>query len=159
MKPTIVLLPYAVSANRYWRTVVIGNRALMVPTKEAKAYKTEVAWRVRAAGLKQPVQGWVMLSMVLHPVEPKDAADRARKMGPGWHLSCRCLDVDNAVKVTLDALQGVLYVNDAQVFALSIQRGLPTPDGGLTVTMTIPNIEEVEQSPQLTLPVEDDLPF
>lgn len=150
---TTLALPYGISANRYWRTVVNGKRAMMVPTTEAKAFKARVQRIALAAGLRTPITGWVALDMTLHPPEPKDAADRVRRLGPSWHMGCRCIDVDNAIKVTVDALQGVAYVNDSQVVGLTIRRGLPVPNGGLTVVITEPRIEDVEQSPQGVLPM------
>lgn len=150
---TTLVLPYAISANRYWRTVVNGKRTMMVPTTEAKAFRAEVAWLARAAGLRTPSTGWIVLDMTLHPPEPKDAVDRIRRLGPSWHMHCRCLDVDNAIKVTVDALQGVAYANDSQVVELTIRRGLPVKDGGLTVVITEPRIEDVEKSPQGVLEI------
>lgn len=145
------VLAYPISANRYWRTVVNGHRVMMVPTSEAKAYKTDCAWRARAAGLVKPWQGWIVLDMTLHPVEPQDVVTRLRKLGPAWHMWVRCLDIDNAVKVTVDALQGVAYENDGQVVDLRVRRGLPIPGGGLTVRLDVPRIENVLQSPQAAL--------
>jgi len=55
----IVVLPYPVSANRYWRTVVAKKqlRALTFVSDEAKSYKAECAWRAKAAGFRAPLAG------------------------------------------------------------------------------------------------------
>lgn len=128
-------LAYPVSANRYWRTTVAKGlgRAITHLSSEAKSYKRDTAVRAAVAGIRKPSKGWVALDLVLHPPEPQDAAARARKLGPHWHMLVRCIDIDNAVKVTLDALQDVLYENDAQVVSLRIRRGMPVPDGALVV--------------------------
>ena len=129
-------LPYPVSANRYWRTAVIGRRVSTYLSAEAKAFKVEAALIARSAGMLEPVKDDVMLSLTIHPVEPKDAAARLRKHGAAWHRAVRCLDIDNCIKVTLDALQGVCYVDDDQVVALRIDRGMPVPQGRLSVEVS-----------------------
>lgn len=110
-----VILPYPVSANRYWRTVVAHRRdgpkkprALTFVSDEAKAYKTECAWRAKAAGLK-PLAGPMELRVRLVP------ANRV------------CMDLDNALKVTIDAMKGIAYGDDAQVYRIVAERG--DPDG------------------------------
>jgi crossover junction endodeoxyribonuclease RusA len=48
----------------------------------------------------------------------------------------RRIDIDNAQKVALDALQGIAYENDRQITSLWIKLGQPIKDGGLHVTIT-----------------------
>ena len=112
-----LVLPYPVSANRYWRTVVAHRRdgpkkprALTFVSEEAKAFKQECGWRARAAGYK-PASGLVELRMVL---VPKNRV---------------CMDLDNALKVTIDALKGIVYADDAQVFKIVAERRDPDPTG------------------------------
>lgn len=62
-----LVLPYPVSANRYWRTIVAKRkadagpmakaRALTFVSDEAKAYKQEVGWKAKAAGMRMPMRG------------------------------------------------------------------------------------------------------
>ena len=129
-------LPYPISANRYWRTFVAGGRVVTHPSTEATQYKRDAAWIARGAGLVEPLEGPIEVELVLHPVEPKDAAVRARKQGPSWVFGVRCLDVDNAVKVALDALQGVAYANDKQIVTLLVQKGMPCAKGALSVRVS-----------------------
>lgn len=105
-----LILPYPVSANRYWRSFVPRGhtRALVVVSDEAKAYKAECGWRAKAAGMK-PVSGTVYINVRLVP------ASRV------------CMDLDNALKVTLDALKGIAYADDAQVYRIHAERR--DPDG------------------------------
>ena len=49
--PVTLVLPYPISANRYWRPVRIGKHITIVPTTEAKAYRHEVAVLARKAGV------------------------------------------------------------------------------------------------------------
>lgn len=113
-----LILPYPVSANRYWRTVVSQRRdgpkkprALTFVSEEAKAYREEVGWRARAAGCRTPTQGLVELRIAL---VPKNRV---------------CMDLDNALKVTIDALKGIVYGDDAQVFKITAERRDPDPAG------------------------------
>lgn len=107
-------LPYPVSANRYWRPVSMGHRNVMVPTKEAKAYREEVAWRARLAGLTEPLTGRVLLTLRLYPHRPQDWQRRQRLDPETWDDDVRCIDLGNAEKVLSDALNGIAWVDDKQ---------------------------------------------
>lgn len=119
-------LAYPVSANRYWRPVRIKpkrgtdgkERISIVPTSEAKAYKDECAWRAKAAGVREPLTSLVELRIVLVP-----------KNGI-------CMDLDNALKVTIDALKGIAYRDDSQVRKIVAERAEADGRGGLVVEIT-----------------------
>lgn len=83
--------PVPPSANRYWR----HYRGRVVTSAEAQSYKQSVAMLARCDGVR-PLSG---------PVAIQVAVYRERRSG----------DLDNRLKVLLDALQGVFYVNDAQI--------------------------------------------
>jgi len=104
-------LPYPVSANRYWRSYVPKGwtRPVVVVSPEAKAYKERAGWIAKAAGLRNPVAGLVEVRLKLFPRDK------------------RLLDIDNAIKVAIDALAGIAYVNDKQVNKVSAERC--NPDG------------------------------
>jgi crossover junction endodeoxyribonuclease RusA len=112
-------LPYPVSANRYWRSF----RGRQVVSAEARAYKAEAALRARLAGAVSPFAGGVRVELALHPRKPLRATGRPT----------RCIDVDNALKVLIDSLNGVAWVDDAQVVRLAIERAEPIPGGGVVV--------------------------
>lgn len=116
-----LLLPYPVSGNRYWRHVRMPLRTLVVLSDEAKAYKRAVSGLCAAARVR-PLAGDVELWLTLHP--------RTTKRGVA---SQRRLDLDNVLKVSLDALQGSLFISDAQVVRLHADIGAPLADGGLSV--------------------------
>ncbi len=91
------VLPYPPSTNRIWRSFALpGGGVRVVLTPEARRYKQEVFWRAKAAGM-HVIGGPVAVSIRLVP--------------PGK----RSIDVDNCIKVTLDALEDVAYRNDRQV--------------------------------------------
>jgi crossover junction endodeoxyribonuclease RusA len=127
-----LVLPYPVSANRYWRTIVHPKtgRALTLVSREAKTYKEECGWIAKAAGLRQPLAGHIELIIRLVP------ANRV------------CMDLDNALKVAIDALKGIAYVDDSQVRRINAERLEPNGRARLEVS-----IAEREQPKQLDIPV------
>lgn len=86
--------PLPPSANKYWRPY----RGRMVVSSEAAAYKRTVAMLARRDGVTQ----------ITGPVALRVAIYRGRRSG----------DLDNFLKILIDALQGVFYVNDAQIVTI-----------------------------------------
>ncbi|TCK37993.1 crossover junction endodeoxyribonuclease RusA [Paraburkholderia sp. BL8N3] len=124
---TIALaLPYPVSANRYWRTYVVMGHAQTVVSAEANAYRREVAWRLKIAKVRNPIEGRVELSIVLHPKLPQDARLRMRKLGDAWDDDLTCIDLDNSLKILCDALKGRAFVDDRFIWRIHAERGEPT---------------------------------
>lgn len=124
------MLPYPISANRYWR----NWRGQMRRSNEAREYRAIAEELARAANLPL-LAGCVRFAFVLHPALPKDWAKREKKEPHRWPLGCRRIDIDNALKVVLDALQEIAYENDNQVTDLSIRLGRPIEGGGVAVTV------------------------
>jgi crossover junction endodeoxyribonuclease RusA len=122
-------LPYPVSANRYWKAVTIPGRTMMAPSKEAKAYKAEVATIARAAGLATPMACRVEMWLRLYPARPQDWARRTRLDPAGWDDDVRCIDLGNAEKVLGDALQGIVYVDDRWIWKQHKERMEPDAKG------------------------------
>ena len=125
-----MMLPYPISTNVYWRNF----RGRMVRSSAANAYKDEVGWIAKASHAKMHTTP-VMMMMTLHPPRPQDAEKREKK-DRLWGLGVRRIDIDNAQKVVLDALQGISYENDRQITFLSIKLGVPVANGGLRVEIT-----------------------
>lgn len=129
-------LPYPVSANRYWRTTVAKGRAMTFVSTEAKAFKRDVGWLAKGAGLRQPFECPVELRITLTP-----------KNGI-------CMDLDNALKVSIDALKGIAYVDDAQVRKITAERTAPDGKGGMIVEVDafaderVPQLFPVEEPPE-----------
>lgn len=114
-------LPYPVSANVYWRTTARGNKVTTYVSDEAKQYKRTV-WLI--ARKMKLIEGDASIALALHP--------RMTKSGKAYK---QVLDLDNAIKVTLDALIGVAYADDKQVRHISARYGEPVQDGGLVVVI------------------------
>lgn len=136
-------LPYPISANVYWRSFVPRGhqRAIVTLSDEAKAYKQEVGWLIRKAGVRQPLTGRVAIEILLYPQRPQDWAKRARKAPLTWDDDVRCIDLDNANKVLLDSLKGLAIEDDKWVREIHARR--MEPDGEARVVVRIA---------QLTLP-------
>ena len=149
MKSIILVLPYPISANRYWRPVKLAKHITIVPTKEAKQYKSDVRGLVLAAGVAAPLTGRVQIDVRLYPGRPLDWQARMRKLGAAWDDSVRSIDLDNANKVLMDALKGVVIVDDNwQVRRIYSERMEPDEHGARLVVRVL--ALEVEQ-PQLEL--------
>ncbi len=123
-------LPWPVSANRYWRSFVPKGhkRAIVVLSDEAKLYKRQVSEIAMVSGMGECLEGRVLVEVKLYPALPQDAARRMRKIGEGWDDTVRSIDLDNALKVTIDALNGIAYRDDKQVWKLTAQRMEPIGD-------------------------------
>jgi crossover junction endodeoxyribonuclease RusA len=125
-----LVLPYPVSANRYWRSFAYIDKAtrkprsVTVPSDEAKAYKRAVGWIAKGAGCR-PSQRAMALVLTLCPRMNKDGS-----------ASGTVLDLTNCVKVAEDALQGIVYENDKQVQDLRVRYGDAVENGALIVEVT-----------------------
>lgn len=113
-------LPYPVSTNRYWRTF----RGRQVVSTEAREFKAHAALVAKLAGVVV-ASGPVLVAINLAPKAPKRKSARP----------VRCIDLDNALKVALDALNGVAWLDDSQVVGISARRVEPTPGGGMEVSI------------------------
>jgi crossover junction endodeoxyribonuclease RusA len=145
-----ITLPYPISANRYWRSFPLNGRTMTAPTKEAKAYKAEVGWLLRAAGVRTPCPGRVHIHIDLYPKRPQDWQARMRKHGEFWDDTVQSIDIDNARKVLYDAFTGVAIVDDKWVWSDSAQRC--EPDGEARVVVTIKQIKRPVRQTALDLP-------
>lgn len=150
MNPITLTLPYPISANRYWRTFMPKGFKAPVTTlsSEAKAYKEQVGWLVKAAGIRAPITGRVRIDVQLYPHRPLDWQKRMRAAGAAWDDTVQCIDLDNANKVLLDSLKGLAIEDDKWVRKIVAER--MEPDGGearVVVTITAIPVE----SPQPAL--------
>jgi crossover junction endodeoxyribonuclease RusA len=103
--------------------MVTKGHAVTYVSAEARTYKQAVAWIAIAAGVR-PVHEHIEIKIVLHP-----------KVTKNGDASKICLDLDNSIKVTCDALNGIAYNDDRQIMRIEAEYGDPVKDGGMTVTI------------------------
>lgn len=138
LQPITLVLPYPISANRYWRTYMPRGFKAPVTTisQEAKAYKSDVQWLAKAAGIRGPIKGRVAVSYTLYPKRPQDWEKRVRVSPDSWDDTVQCIDLDNAQKVLFDALKGVVIEDDKWVRKIEAIRAEPDGEARLIVTIT-----------------------
>lgn len=147
-----LVLPYPPSGNHYKGERIIpaskGKGAFSVKylTEAAKVFKAEVQRRALMAGIRQPFPWRVIVEGQLYPNRPLDWEKRARKDPEGWDDTVMCLDIaDNTPKVTLDALQGVVYVNDKFIRKATFEKMEPDQYGARLVVTIKPIARVVVQ--------------
>lgn len=138
-------LPYPPSSNRYWQTRVMnaksaGGRPMATTyiSAEAKEFKKRVEQIARIAGVTSILRGRVQLEVWLYPHRPLDWQKRQRQHGAAWDDTVQCLDLDNANKVLLDALKGVVMDDDKFVRRILSQRMEPDEKGARVVVRVTP---------------------
>lgn len=94
-----LVLPYPVSANRYWRSFAHPRtgRVVTIVSDDAREYKAQVARIALVQGLRKPLPGPVSLAFRLVPP------------------NLICMDLDNCLKVAIDALKGIAFEDDSLV--------------------------------------------
>ena len=100
------------------------------------AFEDLVGKLAKAAGAVSPMLGRVAVAYTLHPHRPLDAHRRAKRDPVGWEDTVQCIDLDNAQKVLLDSLKGVVFEDDKWVREITAKRGEPVDGGKLVVTIT-----------------------
>lgn len=113
-----LVLPYPVSGNRYWR--IARNR--LYHSKGALEYRRDVALLACKRGYIEPLTGGVIVRIALCPkLTRRRLASETR------------IDLDNCLKVALDALQGVAFENDKQIVKIVAEIGPAQVGGALMV--------------------------
>lgn len=113
-------LPYPLSVNRYW-TISARTRSI-IWTTEGKKWKASASAALREQGAREPLGGPVVVDICLNPKTRKNGSESAVR-----------IDLDNALKVVLDAGNGVLWHDDRQIVDLRVRLGEPVTDGGVTI--------------------------
>lgn len=108
-KPLVLAVPP--TANTYWRSRVIWSRKLK--RQVVQRYKTQEADNYqRAVFIRAYAAGW-------RPIK----APREVVLSLTWYRGSRGDgDLDNRLKVVIDALQGAAYDNDSQVRKIIAER-------------------------------------
>lgn len=129
----VLTLPYAVSANVYWRTAARGGRAMTYLSAAAKQYRADVSRICAAHGIDQPLSGRLSMHLRLFPHRPLDWKKRQRKIGALWADTVQCVDLGNAEKVLSDALQGIAFEDDKMLWRITSERMEPDEHGARVI--------------------------
>jgi crossover junction endodeoxyribonuclease RusA len=145
-----LILPYPISANRYWQHGIAGNPGHVVTfvSKEAKRYKNQVKIAAYEQGCRAPIPGRVRVLIELYPHRPIDWQKRMRRNPMNWDDDVQRLDLDNARKVLNDALSEVAFIDDKWIWEDGGRVMEPDAEGE-RVVVTIEPI--VRASPQPVL--------
>lgn len=145
-----LVLPYPISANEYWATVVPPGAKFSntYVTHEARRYKRDVRIAAYDQGVREQIRGRVFVGIQLYPHRPVDWEKRARKDPMNWDDNVRCLDLDNARKVLLDALKNTAFADDCWVWRDAGERMEPDAEGA-RVVVTIEPIVRISPQPAL----------
>ncbi len=109
-------LPYPPSVNHY----LAHTRRGMYRTKAANNYRTNVAW-ILSTEIDEPLK--TPLSVTIYAYRPRKAGD-----------------IDGILKVSLDAMNKLAYVDDKQIVELHVFRGDDKYNPRLEVVITEVNI-------------------
>jgi crossover junction endodeoxyribonuclease RusA len=124
---TLLVLPYPVSVNDLMGSFVPKGHTRPVPyvTPEAKRYKQTVGWLAKQAGFREPTSKPIEIaSVTLHP----------RTIGPAGKKTGAMMDLDNVLKIALDALKKIVYEDDRQIKRIrNVEYGEPTAAGQLVI--------------------------
>ncbi len=136
-----LVLPYPISANRYWQSHVPKGwtRAVVHVSSEGAAYKRQVKQLAHQAGVEEPFVWRVAVEIELYPQLPEDWERRRRKNPAAWDDTVRCIDLTNAEKVLLDALNGVVFFDDKWIWEYRARRMVP--DGEARVVLRVTPLE------------------
>ena len=93
------------SVNRYWRHTKQGRHYI---SQEGREFKEKLQWMAKAKRVKTTNE----------PVEQHLY----------WYCKKQCngVDLDNRLKVVLDALEGIVYKNDRQVVRIIAEKIIET---------------------------------
>ncbi|HIH2621679.1 TPA: RusA family crossover junction endodeoxyribonuclease [Burkholderia cenocepacia] len=141
-----VTLPYPISANRYWNSFPLGKRIMTAPSSEAKAYKRDVAFLLKAAGVRDVIKGRVRVDIVLYAKRPQDWQKRQRQFGAHWDDTVQRIDLDNARKVLYDSLKNIAIEDDFWIWKDSGEVAEPDAHGPRVVVTITPIVVEQPQA-------------
>lgn len=148
-----LVVPYPPSANRYWATRVIparpGKKALAITyvTEEAKDFKHRCGWLAKQIGISKPLDGRIALTVDLYPNRPQDFLKRQRVLGETWSDGVMCIDLGNCEKVLSDALNGIVWHDDKQIWDIRLRRRDPDEHGArMVVTFAPIQVQQAQEA-------------
>jgi len=115
------------------RMTVIGKHARAYDPSENRQAKQNIAWwatqAMTKARIKALLDGPIAMTCTFYLRKPKS---RIRKNSTPYPYPDTKPDLDNLAKTVLDALNGVVYRDDAQICALTLRKRYTTTFGPMT---------------------------
>lgn len=101
------------------RAAYIGRRIIMYDPEKVKNFKKELSQLARLHYRDEPLDGALEIEVSFYrPVQKSiSKKERARRLS-GEHRPTVKPDLDNYIKSTLDALNGILWTDDAYIVDL-----------------------------------------
>lgn len=101
------------------RAAYIGRRIIMYDPEKVKNFKKELSQLARLHYRDEPLDGALEVEVSFYrPVQKSlSKKERARRLS-GEHRPIVKPDLDNYIKSTLDALNGILWADDARIVDL-----------------------------------------
>ncbi len=115
-----IRLPEPPSANAYWRSVVIKGQVRVLLSAAGRQYKQDVT----AAWLQRPAKD----RRAFDPSQPLSVS-------LAWHRGRRSGDLDNRIKSAMDALKGLVFVDDDQIAEIHATRHESPRNAYIAVTI------------------------
>lgn len=112
MRGSVTIVAKIPSINALYRRNPHGRGMYITPAGEQ--FKSDLGWEIKRQnpGVIPDADGRYQLDITIHLVEDKR-------------------DVDNYLKVILDAIQGIVYENDNQVQELTIRKQIGVNEGAV----------------------------
>lgn len=126
---TVPAIPIAQPRQRH-RVVTAGGRTFATnytPKGDpVNDYKATVRLAASKAHTSPPLDGPLDVTLVFVMPRPKSMRWKSRPMPRVWHATGK--DLDNLAKSTLDALAGILFMDDCQVARLVLMKMIAAGD-------------------------------
>jgi len=103
----------------------IGGRSMAhiyTPSTGCKEWRDAVAAGCRLAFRDEPLTAGMRVRIVVYTPRPQRLCKKSSPEGPVPMIETGKGDADNYAKAVLDAIEGILFVNDAQVYSLKCDK-------------------------------------
>ena len=102
-----------------------GNFVTTYTDQKTKTYEQTIkAWAQRAIGSGSPLEGPLSVDLYIRcPVAVSTSKKRTEACLQNAELPTKKPDIDNVIKIFLDAMNGIVYKDDTQVVRLSAKKG------------------------------------
>lgn len=101
-----------VSVNHYWGIKCINGKPMVGKKKEGLYFRDFIKWNTLSQCKKKGIK--VSFPLIKKPLKISIKIEYFYKKRPK--------DIDNVLKALLDALEGILFENDSQIYELYIQK-------------------------------------